>query len=305
MTHAAASHSTRRGAPVHPSTTAPRTATRPTWRSTGCHRQCLRTGSASLARGRLGSRSQLWHSSPRAGVASRSSLMTHSTHRTSTPSVFFAYSLQLDPTLTWHTRYLSTDSDMNVLVRGVRLALKLAHTDPVSSKLDLKPRDVHTSSPWWPGVANPNKVCSELPSLPPSAEAVPHGRSRANPFVLCRSQTTRSRRYCAARLNRRGTLCVRSRLLLLLRRTHAPHSLYPSFNNHNPRGNVSHLPQLPTSPCACRRTGLVSADGQVSRGQRRGPEPARARRRWPALRRCVRVPDTGVRPPLRGRRRDG
>lgn len=55
-------------------------------------------------------------------------------------------------------RYLSTESDMNVLVRGVRLILKLAHTDPVASKVDLKPRGISTSSPWWPGVADPNKV---------------------------------------------------------------------------------------------------------------------------------------------------
>ncbi|PIL26390.1 hypothetical protein GSI_12147 [Ganoderma sinense ZZ0214-1] len=55
-------------------------------------------------------------------------------------------------------QYLSTESDMNVLVRGVRLILKLAHTDPVASKVDLKPRGINTSSPWWPGVADPNKI---------------------------------------------------------------------------------------------------------------------------------------------------
>ncbi|KAI1787120.1 GMC oxidoreductase [Ganoderma leucocontextum] len=55
-------------------------------------------------------------------------------------------------------QYLSTESDMNVLVRGVRLLLKLAHTDPVASKLNLKPRGINGSSPWWPGVADPNKL---------------------------------------------------------------------------------------------------------------------------------------------------
>ncbi len=51
---------------------------------------------------------------------------------------------------------------MNVLVRGVRLLLKLAHTDPVASKLDLKPRGINASSPWWPGVADPDKVCLDV-----------------------------------------------------------------------------------------------------------------------------------------------
>ncbi|EJF58937.1 GMC oxidoreductase [Dichomitus squalens LYAD-421 SS1] len=54
--------------------------------------------------------------------------------------------------------YLSTESDMNVLVRGVRLLLRLAHTDPVASKLDLKATSIDPSSPWWPGVADPNKI---------------------------------------------------------------------------------------------------------------------------------------------------
>ncbi|PIL26389.1 hypothetical protein GSI_12146 [Ganoderma sinense ZZ0214-1] len=58
-------------------------------------------------------------------------------------------------------QYLTTESDMNVLVRGVRLLLRLAHTDPVASKLDLKPRGINASSPWWPGVADPNQISDE------------------------------------------------------------------------------------------------------------------------------------------------
>ncbi|TBU42159.1 GMC oxidoreductase [Dichomitus squalens] len=54
--------------------------------------------------------------------------------------------------------YLSTESDVNVLVRGVRLLLRIAHTDPVASKLDLKPSNIDPSSPWWPGVADPNRI---------------------------------------------------------------------------------------------------------------------------------------------------
>ncbi|TBU23788.1 GMC oxidoreductase [Dichomitus squalens] len=54
--------------------------------------------------------------------------------------------------------YLSTESDMNVLVRGIRLLLRLAHTDPVASKLQLKGNSINPSSPWWPGVADPNLI---------------------------------------------------------------------------------------------------------------------------------------------------
>ncbi|TBU42157.1 GMC oxidoreductase [Dichomitus squalens] len=54
--------------------------------------------------------------------------------------------------------YLSTESDMNVLVRGIRLLLRLAHTDPVASKLHLKGNSINTSSPWWPGVGDPNLI---------------------------------------------------------------------------------------------------------------------------------------------------
>nr|VWO94919.1 Alcohol oxidase [Ganoderma boninense] len=55
-------------------------------------------------------------------------------------------------------RYLSTESDMNVLVRGVRLIWKLAHTDPIASKVYLKSHGISTSSPWWFGIADPNKI---------------------------------------------------------------------------------------------------------------------------------------------------
>ncbi|KAI1795251.1 GMC oxidoreductase [Ganoderma leucocontextum] len=58
-------------------------------------------------------------------------------------------------------QYLSTENDMNVLVRGVRLILKLAHTGPVASKLHLEPRGINTSSPWWPGVADPNEITDD------------------------------------------------------------------------------------------------------------------------------------------------
>ncbi|PIL26393.1 hypothetical protein GSI_12150 [Ganoderma sinense ZZ0214-1] len=58
-------------------------------------------------------------------------------------------------------QYLSTENDMNVLVRGVRLILKLAHTDPIASKLHLKPREIDASNPWWPGAADPKKVTDD------------------------------------------------------------------------------------------------------------------------------------------------
>ncbi|EJF58936.1 hypothetical protein DICSQDRAFT_172587 [Dichomitus squalens LYAD-421 SS1] len=42
--------------------------------------------------------------------------------------------------------YPSTECDVNVLVRGVRLLLRIAHTDPVASKLDRKPSNINPSS---------------------------------------------------------------------------------------------------------------------------------------------------------------
>ena len=77
--------------------------------------------------------------------------------------VRFHLNSYLNLNLTGCSRYLSTENDINVLVRGVRLILQLAHTDPVASKLKLKPpHGINASSPWWPGVADPNKVCSDI-----------------------------------------------------------------------------------------------------------------------------------------------
>lgn len=74
-------------------------------------------------------------------------------------SLLYASWFDFHCTLTRCGRYLSSENDMNVLVRGVRLILKLAHTDPVASKLALRHHGINASSPWWPGVADPNQVC--------------------------------------------------------------------------------------------------------------------------------------------------
>ena len=99
--------------------------------------------------------------------------------------------------------YLSTESDLNVLVRGVRLLLRLARTHPVASKLYFKSNSINPSSPWWPGVADPNLVstqsCVRLTAYNGVLDAttVPH-----------RSQTAKSRRCCVARPSRLGIRCV-------------------------------------------------------------------------------------------------
>ena len=48
---------------------------------------------------------------------------------------------------------------MNVLVRGIRLLMRIARTEPLASKLALKPHSTETTTPWWPGDADPDKAC--------------------------------------------------------------------------------------------------------------------------------------------------
>ena len=65
------------------------------------------------------------------------------------------------------------------------------------------------------------------------------------------------------------------------------------------------LRTISTHPARNQHIGLVSTDGQISRRQRCGPFSARARHRRAALYGRVRIPDAGLGPPVRGRRRDG
>ncbi|TFK87180.1 GMC oxidoreductase [Polyporus arcularius HHB13444] len=57
--------------------------------------------------------------------------------------------------------YLSTESDMNILVCGVRLLMRIARTEPLASKLTLKPHATDPTSPWWPGDADPDWVSDD------------------------------------------------------------------------------------------------------------------------------------------------
>ncbi|RDX42747.1 GMC oxidoreductase [Lentinus brumalis] len=57
--------------------------------------------------------------------------------------------------------YLSTESDMNILVCGARLLMRIARTEPLASKLALKPHATDLTSPWWPGDADPDWVSDD------------------------------------------------------------------------------------------------------------------------------------------------
>ncbi|KAI0771283.1 GMC oxidoreductase [Trametes elegans] len=56
---------------------------------------------------------------------------------------------------------LATKSDMNILIRGTRLLMHLARTEPLASVLDRKPHSEDKSSPWWLSDADPDKVIDE------------------------------------------------------------------------------------------------------------------------------------------------
>ncbi|KAI0649658.1 GMC oxidoreductase [Trametes meyenii] len=53
---------------------------------------------------------------------------------------------------------LAMESDMNVLIRGARLLMHLARTEPLASVLDLGPHSDDKTSPWWLGDADPEKI---------------------------------------------------------------------------------------------------------------------------------------------------
>ncbi|KAK0184462.1 GMC oxidoreductase [Armillaria mellea] len=56
--------------------------------------------------------------------------------------------------------YLADDNDMNVLIRGVRLILKMAHSEPFHSSIEWGKPD--PSMPWlYPGNTNPDKISDQ------------------------------------------------------------------------------------------------------------------------------------------------
>ena len=71
-------------------------------------------------------------------------------------------SIQLKSTDPWEkplidANYFATESDLNVMVRGVRLCLRIARTEPFVSKLELKDHSDDEQSIFFPGDADPDK----------------------------------------------------------------------------------------------------------------------------------------------------
>lgn len=54
--------------------------------------------------------------------------------------------------------YLAVDSDMDTFVRGVRLALRVARSEPLVDRLLLKDDAEESESIYFPGDANPDRV---------------------------------------------------------------------------------------------------------------------------------------------------
>ncbi|KAJ7446109.1 GMC oxidoreductase [Mycena latifolia] len=58
-------------------------------------------------------------------------------------------------------RYLSDERDLKVLIKAVRLALRIARTEPLASALDLPEDSKDQATFFWPGDANPDMVSDE------------------------------------------------------------------------------------------------------------------------------------------------
>ncbi|EIM79458.1 GMC oxidoreductase [Stereum hirsutum FP-91666 SS1] len=57
--------------------------------------------------------------------------------------------------------FLSSENDLNTVVRGVRFVLRLARTERMKGIFDLKPHEEDTTSYFWPGDADPDKITDE------------------------------------------------------------------------------------------------------------------------------------------------
>ena len=64
--------------------------------------------------------------------------------------------------------YLTSESDVDLLVRGVRLILKIAHSEPLRSQLEFRYRpsekmvDEAPSDYFWLCDQDPDKACSSI-----------------------------------------------------------------------------------------------------------------------------------------------
>ncbi|KZT01772.1 GMC oxidoreductase [Laetiporus sulphureus 93-53] len=57
--------------------------------------------------------------------------------------------------------YFASKSDMNIVVRGTRLLMRMARTEPLASVLDLKAHSTDKDDIFWPGDADPDKITDE------------------------------------------------------------------------------------------------------------------------------------------------
>ena len=55
-------------------------------------------------------------------------------------------------------RYFSHPNDMTVVVRAIRLALRIARSEPLVSKLELKQHSTDKEDVFWPGDADPDVI---------------------------------------------------------------------------------------------------------------------------------------------------
>ena len=56
--------------------------------------------------------------------------------------------------------YLCSESDINLLIRGVRLIIKLAHTEPLKSKLEFRYGNANKVDYFWLCDQDPETVRS-------------------------------------------------------------------------------------------------------------------------------------------------
>ena len=72
-------------------------------------------------------------------------------------------SVWVEDFLTHHaTRYLSSESDINLLIRGVRLILKIAYSEPLKSQLEFHYGNTDKKDYFWLCDQEENKVGSYL-----------------------------------------------------------------------------------------------------------------------------------------------
>jgi choline dehydrogenase len=57
--------------------------------------------------------------------------------------------------------YLSNPNDLKILIRGVRLCMRIGHTEALKSMLDLKADPIDKKDHFWSGDVDPYKVTDE------------------------------------------------------------------------------------------------------------------------------------------------